>query len=49
MGNLHLVDLSPKNPLRRMKTVAGLHDGKLTGIDTSLGGVVTCSSDGKVN
>ena len=48
VGNLHLVDLSTKTPLKRIKTVTGLHSGKVNGIDTSLGGIFTCSSDGKV-
>ena len=48
VGNLHLIDLSTKNPLKKMKTVFGLHSGKVTGVDTHLGGIVTCSSDGKV-
>jgi hypothetical protein len=48
LGNLHLVDMTMKTPLRRLKTISGLHSGKVTGIETSLGGIVTCSSDSKV-
>ena len=49
VGNLHLVDLTMKTPLKRIKTISGLHSGKVNGIDASLGGIVTCSSDSKVN
>lgn len=41
-GNLHLMNSST---LESVKQVKGLHSGKITGLDVSQGGIVTCSSD----
>jgi WD40 repeat protein len=45
IGGLHLVDT---NKMQEIKVLPNLHDGKITGIDVSIGGIVTCSTDGKV-
>ena len=41
-GGLHLVDA---NKMQQIKVVPNLHSNKITGIDVSMGGIVTASSD----
>ena len=41
-GGLHLIDA---DKMQQIKVVQDLHNGKITGIDASLGGIVTASSD----
>ena len=47
-GNLNLVDITAESALQFVQSYKTGHTGRITGVQSSLGSVVTCATDGAI-